>query len=188
VLDGRLEESRSGLMARVGQVGLLLGAAAVLVSCFDFEVPVDPTPLVAVDPALVGTWRCLPADPGPTDGAATFVVSKVGERAYAIAFDDGDGDPETYEAYPSHVKGRALLNVRNPKPGTFSKRWAVARYALLLPTVLHVQLASDELLRDVGSSPSALRQALERFDSRPELYLEYCVCVRATAKPSTSGQ
>jgi len=176
------------MVARKCRLGLLLGTAALLVSCFDFDAPVDPSPLVGVDPALVGSWRCLPVDPGPTDEAATFVVSNAGERSYAITFDDGDGDPEAYEAYPSLVKGRAVLNVRNPRPGTFSKGWALARYTFLLPTVLHVQLASDDLLKGVDQSPSALREALERLDSSPELYLEYCVCVRAKAKPKTSGK
>jgi len=176
------------MVARWCTLALLLSAAAVLVSCFDFDAPVDPSPQVGVDPALVGSWRCLPADPGPTDKAATFVVSSAGERSYIVAFDDGDGDAEAYEAYPSLVKGRPILNVRNPKPGTFSKRWALARYSFLLPTILHVQLASDDRLKGVDQSPSALREALERLDGSPDLYVDYCVCVRAVLRPKTSGK
>jgi hypothetical protein len=161
---------------------LLAGSALVLSACFDFDAPIDREPQVPVDSRLMGTWRCLPSEPKPDAKAANFVVSPVSDRVYSISFVEEGEDPDRYEAYGSSVKGRSLLNVRDLAPRSPAKPWSFARYAFLRPDVLQVQLVNDELLKGTEHSPASLRAALERLDSNPGLYVEYCVCLRATVE------
>ncbi len=164
---------------------ILILSTVGLPGCYDFDSPIDPAPKLALDQALLGTWRCLPFDAEPDSEAATFVVGTSAERVYSISFPQPDKEPERYEAYASRVKGHRLLNVHNPNPKFPSKPWTFVRYSLLTPNVLRTELVNDAPLKAVEQSPAALRRALERLDKDPSLYEDYCVCVRAVAKPKS---
>jgi len=159
---------------------LLVASTIAIVSCYDFDAPIEPTPKHALDPALLGTWRCLGTDQPPDAKPANFVVTAARDRVYSIRFAEGDEKPEAYEAHASEVKGHTVLNVRDLDPGFPTKPWTFARYSFLLPNVLRVQLVDDDVLKGVEQTPTALRAALERLDGKPELYAEICICVRAT--------
>jgi|SRR6185503_549206 len=145
---------------------LAVGALA-LGGCYEFASPIDVAPRLALDPALLGTWRCLPSDPTPDATPANFVVAQARDRVYSIALQEKDEEPDRYEAHASEVGGRTVLNVRDLDPRAKAKPWSFARYTLLLPDVLRVQLVSDEVLKDVERSPGSLRAALERLEARP---------------------
>jgi hypothetical protein len=157
----------------------LAGGALALGGCYDFGAPIDVAPRLALDPALLGTWRCLPSDPAPDATPANFVVARARDLVYSIALQEKDEDPDRYEAHASGVGGRTVLNVRDLDPKAQAKPWSFARYTFLLPDVLRVELVSDEALKGVEHSPGSLRAALERPEARPELYVDFCVCVRA---------
>jgi hypothetical protein len=140
----------------------------------------DATPALDVDPALIGTWRCLPASPDTSDDAATIEVARKTDRIYAVTFRAPDEEPDRYEAHASLVKGATLLNVR--ELGKTNKPWVFARYAFLRPGIIEVQLVSDTLLTGVEGPASVLRDALEKHQADPALYSDFCVCVRAKAR------
>jgi hypothetical protein len=168
-----------------GSVSSSLGRALFCVAfglsgngCF-FDCPLDAGATVRVDPTIIGTWRCLGFDAGPTSNPANFVVRQVDDHRYAIVFDEGDDEVEHYEAYASMVKGQTILNVRLPKPKAGLKPWALARYSFLRADVVQVQLVDETKLQGADRSPEVLRQALEKIQGQPDLYGDYCVCVRA---------
>ena len=44
--------------------------------------------------------------------------------------------------------------------------------------VLYLQVASDDVLKDVRKTPAALRQAIERLQTSPSLFADFSVCAR----------
>jgi hypothetical protein len=63
-----------------------------------------------------------------------------------------------------------------------SKPWVFARYALLQPNVLQVQVVSDKALSGVEASPAAVRRAIEGRRKDPGLFDDVFTCVRAKAE------
>lgn len=169
---------RADVLRRFARRALLAAAACLSAACFTSDVPLDKEPALDVDPALIGTWRCLPSSADSAD-VATIEVARKTDRVYAVTFRAPGEDPDRYEAHASSVKGTTLLNVRELEKTNES--WVFARYAFLRPSVLEVQLVSDTLLKGVEGS-AAVRQALETHQSDPALYSEFCVCVRAKAR------
>ena len=167
------------LLGRLGRGGLLAAMSMGWLGCYESDFPLDPTPRVDMDTALLGTWRCLPVGPSADEEAATFVVSRTTERVYGIEFEQTDEEPERYEAYLSRLQSETVLNVRN-LGGSDYKPWVYARYFFLRPTVIQVELASDKLLDEVERTPTAVRAALEKLRDAPDLFEGYCVCLRAT--------
>jgi hypothetical protein len=165
-----------------------LAAVVVLavtgVGCYDSEVPLDQAPQANIDRALVGAWRCLPFEAGADAEAATLTVGRETDLLYSITLQEGQKEAERYQAHPSLVKGATLLNVKDLDPRLPAKPWTLARYSLLQPDVLHVQVVGKKLLRSVEKSPASIRQALERLHDRRELYQDLMVCVRV---PQGSG-
>ena len=99
------------------------------------------------------------------------------ERVYAVSVQEGDDVPDRYEAHGSMLGGRALFSIRDL--GTSSgKPWAFVRYALLRPTVLHVEIVNADALKGVDDSPAPVRRAIERQLGDPRLFGHLCTCVR----------
>jgi hypothetical protein len=168
-----------------------LAAVVVLtatgVGCYDSDVPLDKAPQASIDRALVGAWRCLPFESGGNAEATTLTVGRETDQVYSITLQEGQKEAERYEAYASLVKGTPLLNVKDLDPRRPASPWTLARYSLLLPDVLHVQVVGKKLLRGVERSPAAIRQALERLSERRELYQDLMVCVRVPQGPKKVG-
>jgi len=163
------------------RLGRLLGVAVALAvaGCYESEFPLDPVPRAPLDSALLGSWRCLPADPEPSDKAADIVVGRAREGVYVVSFREEGQESESYEAHASIVRGRPLLNIREVGPSS-RKKWMFVRYTLLRPSILQVQLVNDQALKGVDESVSALRRAIER-ERDPKLFVDFCVCVRTKA-------
>ncbi len=172
------------LMAGVKRTALtafVLGSLLATGACYDFDAPIDPAPTQALDPALMGKWRCLEAEPNADAHPANFVFGTARDRIYSIRFDVDDEEPSFFEAYASEVKGHTVLNVRDlaPKKGP-EKAWNLARYTFLRPNVLQIQLVDDDVLTGVGQGPGAMRAALEQVDGTPGLYADFVVCARVS--------
>jgi hypothetical protein len=155
--------------------------------CF-FECPIDPTASVEVDRALLGTWRCLGFDAGPTSQPANFIVRAADDKHYVIVFDEGEGTVEEYSAHTSLVRGKVILNVRVPKPKAGLKPWTLARYSFLRRDVAQVELVDEDKLEGSDRSPASLRQAVEKVDEQGGLWGDYCVCVRVKRPAQTSAE
>jgi hypothetical protein len=150
--------------------------------CYDFESPLDATPQISRDEALVGRWRCLPAKPGSTDQPVTIGVSPTGDREYAVTLADDGKPPEHFSGYASAVSGSTVLNLRDPDPNSANRTWRLVRYSFLLPDVVRFELVNEEPFRSVEASPAALRSELERLAHQPGVYEDLGICVRIVKK------
>jgi hypothetical protein len=166
---------------------LVVSLSVGLTSCYDVYTPLDATPQVQVDQALLGEWRCLPMDPGPEQKAGTIVFVPTGERTYDIntpedrekAKEATTPSDETKPAeelkcpliYPSILDGATVLNIKNDDPaGT----WTLVRYSYLLPNVVRFELVRDS----AGDTPAELRETLHRAGVTSDLYEDFLLCVR----------
>jgi hypothetical protein len=162
------------------------GAAAValwaLPACYTSKEPLDATPQLDLDPALLGAWRCLGGEPrADQEEGLTMSVERAGARGYRARIEeDGYDTPDIYEAYGSRAGGATVLNVRQLDQELKPKGdWVFARYVLVRPQVLVVEVADEAALKDVGASPAALKKAIAQRAGRSGFYQLSCVCVRA---------
>src|SRR5262245_6848924 len=95
----------------VSRRGLLIAAWAVVSSAGCFDYPLDPTPQVPIDSALLGTWRCLPVEGAADERPATVVVTSQGPREYAVSWrEEKEGEePDHYRVYLSSLPIPRLL-------------------------------------------------------------------------------
>ena len=49
--------------------------------CYESEFPLDADPLIDVNPALLGTWRCLPLDGEADEPPVTLTIARSAARA-----------------------------------------------------------------------------------------------------------
>jgi len=82
---------------------LLIGLATLLSACYS-DFPIDQAPQAELDATLLGTWRCLPADPRPDTDPVNYVVSTARPGVYAIRLEVKDEQPLLLEAHFSVVK------------------------------------------------------------------------------------
>jgi hypothetical protein len=137
--------------------------AMSLAGCF-LKAPLDVAPQGPLDPRILGSWRCLEVHPRPTAEAGTIVVTAAREGFATVAIDD-----ERYEIHPSLVGTETVLNVRDPKDGS----WTFARYSFLRPDVVGVRVLDDSKVK----STEALRAALRSDVEKP--FQDWLVCLRA---------
>ena len=90
---------------------LALVAALGACGCYESGFALDQDPRAPMDPALVGTWRCLPVDADADERPATVVVKTARPNVYGVTWQEEGGTPEQYEAHASSALPR-LLNVR----------------------------------------------------------------------------
>ena len=156
-------------------VGTFLFIAAGLVAgCYESAFPLDPAPQLAVDPALVGRWRCI--TPDQSDDGVTVTVDRSGDRTYAVAVQEAKNTPDRYEGYLSSVNGTTLANLRNLEGG--KKPWTFLHVSVLRPNVLFVQWLDKALFKGVAETPQAVRAVIARERRNPALLQDVCVCVR----------
>ena len=153
----------------------------VLSSCYS-DFPLDTTPQGDLDEALLGAWRCLPANPSPTAQAGEFTFTRARDRVYGIRLEGGGDDPMSLEAYVSLVHGQRVLNVSDLNPR--GAAWAYVRYAFLSPDVLRFQILQDDAFKGVEKTPAAYRNVVEGLTPDSPLYENYAICVRTKADGS----
>ncbi|MEP7118691.1 MAG: hypothetical protein ABI880_13965 [Acidobacteriota bacterium] len=163
--------------------GALVVTAAVLsAGCYESDYPLDPEPLIDLNPAVLGVWRCLPLDADATEAPATLTVTRASRaRVYdALWKDDGD-TPDRYEAYASVLQGTTLMNVRERDERGSTGSWTFLRYTLMRPNVLQLQVVADAGMTGVAKTATAVRAAVERERNTPSFYTDVAVCARTKA-------
>jgi hypothetical protein len=165
------------LSVRVRAAGVLT-AVLSSVGCYVSKFPMDAQPQADADQGVVGVWRCVPHGATVTERPATITVAPAVKRVYAVTFQEDGKDASRYEAHASIVGGEKLFNIRDLSGG--SEPWVFMRYALLRPSVLHLQALNGDALKE-QESPSALRAAVERLQGKANAYVDFSVCARARA-------
>jgi hypothetical protein len=145
---------------------------------YESDLPLDSAPQVAVDAALLGTWRCLSFDAHPQERPATVVVESPREHVYGVTLQEDGKGPEHCEAHASSVRIPRLLNIQELKDGVGSRTWVFARYTFLRSQVFQLEIVSDKALNKVEKSRPTVRAAIERLRASPSLLIDFCVCVR----------
>ena len=167
---------RRGVMA----AALALGANG----CYQSVYPLDPEPLIDLNPAVLGVWRCLPLDGSPDEMPVTVTVTRSSRvRVYDAVWKEEGDTPDRYEAYASVLQGTTLLNVRERDDRGTTGKWTLMRHTLLRPNVLHLQVVSDKGMTGVASTATAVRAAVERERSSAAFYTDVAVCARTKTEP-----
>jgi len=164
-----------------------------LPACYDFPAPLDPEPVVKLDPQLLGPWSCVPTEarlkPDLRPGSDSRLVILAFEAAglwYRIRTlglaDDSPAEVQVLHAYPSKLEHRTVINVGGapgvPRPPDEEVTLVVQTW--LSPNVLQLDLIDDRPVKDKPLSPSsALRKTLLSHRPQAELFSPFMVCVRA---------
>lgn len=93
-------------MQQLARFALTVLMAVTLAACYEF--PLDPVPQAALDPKLVGNWRCITSD--AHDEAAGVMIGRARDGVYAVTFRERGEPPDRYEAHASVVSGHTLLH------------------------------------------------------------------------------
>ena len=185
--DGTIRLPSARTMKTTRIVAVL--ACLVLPSCYEFDFPLDPKPQVPVDARLIGTWRCLGAEPAIDDAPATLLVERrtaaLAHWSFEVASNDGTMEKDDYDVHGSTVRGGALLNVFQLGEKA-SGKWNFVRYTFVAPEILRLQFVDDEPFVKVKGSAVDLRKAIEKRRNDAGIYKDYCICVRVKATPSPS--
>ncbi len=164
---------RSGLLA--------ISLAALTAGCYESDYPLDAEPLIDLNPAVLGVWRCLPLDGALAEPAGTLTITRSSRaRVYDAAWQDEGGTADRYEAYASVVQGTTLMNVRQRDERGATGKWAFLRHTMLRPNVLHLQVVTSQAMTGVASTATAVRAAVERGRNTAAWYSDVAVCARAT--------
>jgi hypothetical protein len=158
---------------------LVTSVALISTACYVGDEPLSP-PVATRDARILGEWRCVsPAPDG--DEPAVIRVTPFESVGYDLEFGERGKDPDRYRGYSSLVSGHVVLNLQEVHDGKANKAWMFARYDLLRPNVVQVRLIADRLLKTLDS-PKAVTEAIRRNIANPDLYDDFCVCVRVQSK------
>jgi len=152
----------------------VLLVSVTLSACYESAAPIAdraPTPL---DTRLPGQWRCVAEDAPDT---SVLSISVVSATQYELVMGAADEKPSRYHAYSARLGGVTLANVQQVDEDGTPGKWVLARYTLLRPTVLQLEIASDHALEgsDEGGAP---RERARRRLKKGDLFDQFCVCVR----------
>ena len=176
--DGELHTMR--IMWTRWMRGAIVVTVAVLgAGCYESDFPLDPEPLIDLNPAVLGTWRCLPLDGDADEAPVTLTLTRSSRaRVYdAVWKEDGD-TPDRYETYASVLQGTTLMNVRERDERGPTGKWTFVRYTLMRPNVLQLQVVADTGMAGVAKTATAIRTAVERERNTTTFYTDVAVCAR----------
>jgi len=157
--------------------GKAVALVAVLCAggCYEADFPLDSAPQVAVDAALLGSWRCLSFDAGPQERPATVVVESPRERVYGLTLQEDGKGPEHYEAHASSVRIPRLLNIQELKDGVARIRAYGGNRDLALVCVMPADIGPHARERYIGvfgedhtllsGSVTTVAQMVEEFEA-----------------------
>lgn len=164
----------------VTAAAVALGAAG----CYQSDYPLDAEPLIDLNPAVLGVWRCLPLDGSPDEKPATVTVGRSSRgRVYDVVWREEGDTPDRYDVYASVLQGTTLLNVRERDERGTTGKWTFMRHTLLRPNVLRLQVVSDKGMTGVASTATAVRAAVERERNSAAFYTDVAVCARTKTEP-----
>jgi len=134
----------------------------------------------ALDPRLLGAWRCA-GDPGDPPASVRFL--RFDERQYYVDM-EGDGEEVLrVRAYPARVAGLLILNVQELKEGEADPPYSFLRYATE-GAALRLEAMRAEPFKG-ADSPAAVAEILERRRADPGLFESLLTCTRAP--PAAGG-
>lgn len=156
---------------------VLLAMAGATLGCYESDVPLGP-PGTPVDARLVGRWRCMHDQSRPQ--LLELGVAQRGQQEYEVTLEMTGEETVRYRGHGTVVRGTTILNLQEQKPGEdpTKARWNFVRATLLKPNVLDVQVVDDRLFKDKPRTAEGQRAVMEANLASPELYFDYCVCVR----------
>ena len=166
--------------------------ALSLAGCIEeFKTPLDPSPLVPLDPRLIGVWACVPTGPESTfrpkgGNEGTFAVLEFGAsgpwyRIRTVGLDVADRE-QFFDAYPSTLGDRTILNAWPSIEGSRKKDARVTFFAQHWSTAERFQfdLVMSKPLEGSPLSPaSALRRTLEAHARDAAVFQPWLDCTRA---------
>jgi len=163
---------------QVPLAALLLATAVATLGCYESDFPMGP-PSTAIDPHLLGKWRCVLAV-GSTTQSLDLAVARRGDQQYDLTLDMPGEDTGHYRGHPTDVHGTTIVNLQELKAGQDpgAGRWDFVRATLLRPNVLDVEVVDDALFKGKPATAEGQRAVLDASIGRPELFADYCVCAR----------
>ena len=161
--------------------GVLVVSLAILAAgCYESDYPLDSEPLIDLNPAVLGTWRCLPLDGDADELPVTLTLTRSSRaRLYEAVWEESGDRPERYEAYASVLQGTTLMNVRERDERGPIGKYTFLRYTLMRPNVMHLQVVADKAMAGVANTATAVRAAVERERNAAASYADVAVCARA---------
>ena len=170
----------AGMWTRWLRGAIVATVAALASGCYESDFPLDAEPLIDLNPAVLGTWRCLPLDGDADDTPATLTVSRSSRpRVYDAVWKDEGDTPDRYEAYASVLQGVTLMNVRERDERGPTGKWTFLRYTLMRQNVLQLQVVADAGMTGVAKTAATIRTAVERERNTASFYTDVAVCARA---------
>ena len=167
---------------RVGRIGVLVAVAALASGCYESEFPLDADPLIDLNPALLGVWRCLPLDGDAGEPPVTLTIARSARvRVYDTIWQEPGGAPDRYDAYASVLRGTTLMNVRERTAAGPTGKWVFLRATLMRPNALHLQVVADAAMTGVAKTADAVRAAVERERNTGAFYTDVALCARTAA-------
>ena len=161
---------------------LVVLVAALTAGCYESDFPLDSEPLIDLNPAVLGTWRCLPLDGDADEVPVTLTLTRSSRaRVYDAVWKEDADPPDRYEAYASVLQGTTLMNVRERDERGPTGKWTFLRVTLMRPNVMHLQVVADKAMAGVANTAAAVRAAVERERSAAGFYMDVAVCARAKA-------
>jgi hypothetical protein len=154
----------------------LATAAVMSAGCYEATFPLDAAPQADLPAGVVGSWRCLPADPDDTDEAITLIVKRTRERVYDVSLHETNQDPDRFEGYASIVRGTPVINLKD-LDRTNQKPWVFLRTAFLRPDVLAIRVLSEKAITAANATAAGIRTLLEQSKD-DGLFEDTAVCVR----------
>ena len=153
----------------------LLLLAVVACGCYEASAPLGPPGAVAVDPAIVGAWRCVSPPEDKSSERAMLLVMPFDESQYFAEWTSEGDKPDRYRAYGTRAGREVVLNVHQV-PAT-EGGWAFFRYRIDQAGVLHLSMVDDKAMKGLGE-----RAALDAIRSRAgdeSIYMPVAECSRA---------
>jgi len=167
---------------RVGRMAVLMVLAAFASGCYESEFPLDAEPLIDLNPALLGTWRCLPLDGHADEPSVTLSIARSARaRIYDTTWQQPGDPPDRYDAYASVLRGTTLMNVRERNAAAPIGKWLFMRATLMRPNALHLQVVADQAMNGVAKSAAAVRATVERERNSGTFYTDVALCARTAA-------
>ncbi len=158
----------------------LLAVLVVFASgCYESEFPLDADPLIDLNPALLGVWRCLPLDGDADEVPVSLTIARSARaRVYDTTWQEPGDAPDRYDAYASVLQGTTIMNVRERTAAGAIGKWIFMRATLLRPNALYLQVVADQAMAGVAKNAAAVRATVERERNTGAFYTDVALCAR----------
>ena len=155
-----------------------------MLACYESSTPIADASTSPFDARIAGEWRCVAAE---ADEPELFSITAVSPTQYDVVMGAADEKPSLFHVHSARLGGAAVANVQEADVGG-TKKWVLARYTLFRPSILEIEIGSEQALKDAGEGAALRDRARQRLKAG-DLFDQYCVCVRvrAASAPGTSA-